>query len=74
MSALVVVMIAVDIGVIAQRSGKQGLNRLVCKALNTAKEPDAPILERRLCAAANTPADQYVNAKIGQEAAQSAGP
>ena len=68
----VTVMVAANVGVIAEGAGDQRLDSLVSGTGNAAEETDAGCCKRILCAAADAAADQSINLVIKQEAGQCA--
>ena len=67
-----VMMIAMDIGIIPQISTQQRRNRLVRTAADAAVEGNAHVSQRRLCSAADAAADQCGNSVLHQESGQCA--
>ena len=66
----VVMMAAMDIGIIVQISGQKRLNRCVRLAFGAAIESDARIGQRDLRTAANPAADQGIYSPLHQESCQ----
>ena len=66
----VAVMVAADVGVVAEGAGNQCLDRFVSGTGNAAEETDAGCCKRILCAAADTAADQRIHLIVEQEAGQ----
>ena len=66
------VVVAADIGVIVQVACQECFHSVIGIAGNAAVELDACLSQSHLCAAANTAADQNVNAAAEQETCQSA--
>ena len=62
----VTVMVASDVGVIAEITCEQRLNRRVARADDTAEQTDACLRERHLRAAADTAANQDVRAVVAE--------
>lgn len=70
MVMIVVVVAAADAGVIVQLTHDERLHRLVCVTADTAKEPDAGLLQCHLCAATDAAADQGIYPLCLQKACQ----
>ena len=70
----VVMMAAMDIGIIVQISGQKRLNRCIRLAFGAAIETDARIGQCNPRAAANSAADQGIHALLHQKARQYAVP
>ena len=66
-----VVVIAADIGVIAEHTVDKALNRTVCIAADAAVKLDAGFLECILCTAADAATDESVHTQRGEQAGQS---
>jgi hypothetical protein len=71
-AVMVVVVVAPDIGIEFQSSGKQGLHRGICVTGHAAEQPDAGLRQCHLCAAANAAANQNIHIQHIQNAGQSA--
>ena len=67
-----VMMIAMDIGIIPQIPTQQRRNRIIRTAADTAVEGNAHVGQRRLCSAADAAADQRGNSVLHQESGQCA--
>ena len=67
---LMVVMVAANIGVIAQFACQQGIDRGICIAPDAAVKPDARIGKGQLSAAADASADQNLHALGCQKVCQ----
>ena len=65
-------VVTVDVGVVGQLTGQQGLDRRVGGAGRAAVQPDAGSREGGLRAAADAAADQNVGMQLLQDACQSA--
>lgn len=63
---------ALDIRVILQRTGQERLYRCVCISLHAAEQTDIRFCQRHLCTAADTAADQRIHALRRKEACQRA--
>ena len=68
--AVMIVVIAADIGVEAQRACQQVFHRGVSVTTATAVQGDTCLLERHLGTAADATADQHIRVKPGQNAGQ----
>ena len=62
LAVLVTVVVALDVGVIAEIICKKCLDCRVTRAADTAIELDACLCKSHLCATANASADKYVSA------------
>lgn len=71
-AVLVIVMVAMDGGVEAQRPGQQGAYRLVRTAADAAVEFDARLGQGRLGAAADAATDQNIRPQRAEDAGQGA--
>lgn len=69
---VMLMMAALDIRVILQRTGQERLNCRVCVALHAAEQTDIGFCQRHLRAAADAAADQRIHALCRQKARQSA--
>ena len=69
-AVLVVMVIAVNIGIVAQISAEQCAHRRVSVSADTAVELDARFGQSRLCTAADASANQSVHAVLHQKACQ----
>ena len=58
-AVLVIVVVALDVGVIAEIVRKKRLDCCIARTADTAVEFDARLRKRHLCATADTAADQY---------------
>ena len=74
LAVCVIVVVAPDIGVVAERPRQQCVYRRVRLAADAAVEPDARLCQRRLRATADTAADQGIHALLHQKARQYAVP
>ena len=72
LTVLVVVVAAMNVGVIAEGAREQRVDRLIRFAAEAAVELNARFRQRHLSAAADAAADQRVHAVPGQEADQRA--
>lgn len=70
--SMMFVMAALDIRVILQRTGQEGLNGRVCVSLYAAEQTDICFCQRHLRAAADAAADQCIHALRRKEACQRA--
>ena len=70
-SVLVIVMIASDVGVVAEVTGDQGFNRRVARTTDTAVKLDTRFGKSHLCATANSSADQSICSEILKKGCQS---
>ena len=70
LTVLVVVVAAVNIWVIAQIAAQQRVHRRVRLAAGAAIEPDVRFCQRRLRAAADSAADQYLNSFVCKKTCQ----
>ena len=68
--ALAMVVRANCVRVISQRAGKQGLHRLVRRALYAWEQPDARLCQRLPCPGPDAPADERIYALCSQKARQ----
>ena len=62
LTVLVVVMVAMHVGIVAELTSEVGNNCRISTALYAAEELYACLGKSILCAAADTAADEYVNA------------
>ena len=70
--AVMIVVVALNIGIVAKITGQVIFYSCVCVAPNTAVELDTSLLEGHLGAAADTAADQHICIQTGQNTGQSA--
>ena len=60
-AASVIVMVAMRAGIIVQISNEKPFHRVISIAADTAEKPDTRFRQGRLCAAADTAADQRIH-------------
>ena len=72
LAVLVVMVVTVNIGIVAQISVEQCAHRRISVSADTAVELDACFGQSRLCTAADATANQSVHAVLHQEACQCA--
>ena len=70
--SVMVVVIAFCIGVIGKGSGDTGSNRIVCISADTAEQLNTCLGKSHLGAAANTSANEDINAEAGKQPCQCA--
>ena len=67
---VVFIVAALDIRVICQRTGQEGLHRCICAALHAAEQADICFRQRSLRTTADAAADQRIHALRGQKACE----
>jgi len=71
MVVMLTMVVALDVGIVHQISGNQGLHCAICVAGNAAKQPDSRCCQSHLGAAANAAANQNIGIQCCQNASQS---
>ena len=71
LAVLMIMVVTVNIGIVAQTSVEQCAHRRVSVSADTAVELDARFGQCRLCTAADASADQYIDLVTGKKSGKS---